>query len=113
MSPRGSFSRFYEDVFLPEHRAAPNVFLHVLGTVLGVVLVPAGLASPWPWVVLLWPVVHAVPGLIGRRLFERHEEVGDVRVVRRDHPLLFFVLANHRMTFDVPRGAWPEAHRPR
>jgi hypothetical protein len=95
------FDRFYETVFLPEHRHPANVALHVAGTVLGLLLLPA---APWlgaPWAVLLFPVVHAAPGLIGHRWFERDAAVGDVRVLRRDHSPLRFIAANHRMTWEL------------
>ena len=50
------------------------------------------------WWMLLFPLVHVAPGLIGHRLFDRNEAVGDARVFRTDFPLWWFVVANHRMT---------------
>jgi hypothetical protein len=95
------FSQFYRDHFLAEHRHPANVALHVVGTLAGVAFVAAALLSPKPWVAWLFPVVHAAPGLIGHRLFERNAAVGDLRVTRSDFPPWWFIAANHRLTFDV------------
>jgi hypothetical protein len=77
------------------------VALHVFGTVLGLALLPAVLFAGWPWLALLFPVVHAAPGLVGHRLFERDATVGDVRVLRKDHSPLWFIVGNHRMLWDL------------
>jgi hypothetical protein len=61
------------------------------------------LAGPWPWLALLYPVVHAAPGLMGHRLFERDAAVGDMRVLRQDHSPLWFMAGNHVMTWDLLR----------
>jgi hypothetical protein len=53
--------------------------------------------------VLLFPVVHALPGLVGHRLFERDAAVGDVRVLRRDFSPLWFIVANHLMAWQLLR----------
>jgi hypothetical protein len=60
-------------------------------------------SGEWAWG-LLYPVVHAAPGLIGHRLFERNAEVGDVRLDRTDHPLWWFIIGNHLMFLDVLFG---------
>jgi hypothetical protein len=101
MSSSLTFSDFYRSVFLPEHRHPANVALHVLGTVLGLALVPAALALGLPWLILAFPVVHAAPGLIGHRLFERNAAVGDIRVTRKDHSPLWFIAGNHRMSWEL------------
>ena len=49
----------------------------VAGPVAGTVFLPVAPASPMPWLALLYPAVHAAPGLLGRRLFERNAVVGD------------------------------------
>ena len=54
-----------------------------------------------PWFALAFPVVHALPGLIGHRLFERNAAVGDIRVTRKDHPPLWFIAGNHLMTVEL------------
>jgi hypothetical protein len=95
------FQDFYQNVFLAEHQNPANVALHVLGTVLGIAVVAWAWASSSPWLVLAFPVVHAAPGLIGHRLFERSAAVGDIRVMRRDHPPLWFIAANHCMAFEL------------
>jgi hypothetical protein len=96
-----SFDRFYREVFLPEHRHPVNRALHVAGTLAGLAWLGALAALPlWPGALglMLFPVVHAAPGLIGHRLFERSADVGDARWRRTDHPRWWFVVANHRLT---------------
>ena len=98
---RSSFSQFYREVFLPEHRHPANVALHVLGTLAALVFL-AGTLTLWqPWFALLFPVVHAGPGLVGHRLFERNAAVGDMRVTRKDFPALWFIAGNHRMSWEL------------
>jgi hypothetical protein len=98
-SPK-AFSTFYRDVFLPEHRQPLNVALHIFGTLAGLAWVAATLAAPgfWKLSALLFPVIHGAPGLIGHRLVERSEAVGDARWRRSDFPAWLFILANHRLT---------------
>lgn len=98
--PKPPFSAFYRDVFLPEHRHPLNVALHIFGTLAGLAWIAAILSAPglWKLAVLLFPVIHAAPGLIGHRLVERSETVGDARWRRRDFPAWLFILANHRLT---------------
>ncbi len=100
-SSRPGSGHFYLHVFLPEHRSPGNVALHVLGTVLGLAYVGAALLWGGAWFTLAFPVVHAVPGLVGHRLFERSATVGDVRITRKDHSLWWFILANHRMSWEL------------
>jgi hypothetical protein len=109
---RADFASFYADVFLPEHQHPLNVGLHVLGTVAALAFVVAvSLAGPL-WLLLLFPVVHAAPGLIGHRLVERNEVVGDLRVTRNDYSPLWFIAGNHRMTWDlVTKGFYWRARR--
>ena len=97
---RPSFDTFYREIFLPEHRHPLNVALHIAGTLAGLVFVVAVLAAPWAWwpALLLFPLVHAAPGLIGHRLLERNAAVGDARWRRTDYPGWWFMLGNHRMT---------------
>ncbi len=102
--PDGSFAAFYRQTFLPEHTDARNVALHVLGVLGGLAFVPFVLMSRAPWLVLLYPVVHAAPGLLGHRLFERNAAVGDLRVTRTDHPTWCFLVANHRLTLELLTG---------
>lgn len=104
------FEAFYRDVFLPEHRHPLNRALHLAGTVAGLVYVLWVLAS-WPpssaWLALvLFPAVHALPGLMGHRLVERNLAVGDARWRRVDFSAWWFIAGNHRMTFDVLRSLW-------
>jgi hypothetical protein len=89
-------------VFLAEHQQPINMALHMAGTLAGLAFLvwALWLPSPWPWLALLFPVVHAVPGLIGHRLFERNAAVGDVRVTRTDYPPHWFIAANHWLTVD-------------
>jgi hypothetical protein len=106
MDTHMSFSRFYTDVFLAEHRAKANIAMHVIGTFAGLaLLIFAGTAGPIWWA-LAFPVIHALPGLVGHRLFERNDEVGDLRVTRTDYSPLWFIAANHRMTFELLFRGW-------
>jgi hypothetical protein len=95
-----SFSEFYVQVFLPEHQRPANVALHTLGTILGLAYVASVLLWASPWFILAFPAVHAAPGLLGHRLFERNLAVGDVRITRKDYSPLWFILANHKMAFE-------------
>jgi hypothetical protein len=99
-----SFNDFYEQHFLPEHQHPINRGLHLLGTFAALAWVPAWLWLGQPAWLLLFPVVHAGPGLVGHRLFERSAAVGDVRVLRKDFSPLWFIAANHRMAWHWLRG---------
>jgi hypothetical protein len=93
------FADFYDHHYLPEHRHPVNRALHIIGTWAGLAWLPLTLTSAMPWLALLFPVVHAAPGLVGHRLFERNAQVGDVRVLRKDFSPLWFIAANHLLTF--------------
>jgi hypothetical protein len=95
------FDNFYERVFLPEHKHPLNIALHVFGTLAGLAWLVATPLMGAPLLALLFPVVHALPGLIGHRMVERNAAVGDVRVTRKDHSPLRFIAANHRMTWEL------------
>ena len=97
---RPTFDDFYHHVFLPEHRHPVNVVLHMAGTIAGLAYIIAVLWHPWPWwpALVLFPLVHAGPGLIGHRWLERSAAVGDARWRRTDFPGWWFIVANHRMT---------------
>jgi hypothetical protein len=96
-----AFAGFYRDVFLPEHSHPVNVALHVLGTVAALAMLPVVVLAGWPWLALLFPVVHGAPGLLGHRFLERNLAVGDVRLNRTDFSPLWFIAANHRMTWEL------------
>ena len=100
-----SFSGFYQHHFLPEHLHRGNVALHLFGTLAGLAWIAGGVLAWSPLWMLLFPAVHAVPGLIGHRLWERNAAVGDARVFRTDFPGLWFLAANHVMTWEVLSGA--------
>jgi hypothetical protein len=104
---RPSFATFYRKHFLLEHRHPANIALHVGGTLLSAVWLIVTLLSAWPWLALAYPIVHAAPGLLGHRLFERNAAVGDLRVLRNDFPGWWFIVANHWLTFDLMRGRYP------
>jgi hypothetical protein len=108
---RERFERCCREVFLPEHRHPANIALHMLGTVAALALVAWALWRGPLGLALLFPVVHAAPGLLGHRLFERDAAVGDVRVLRQDHSPLLFILANHRMTWQLLTGRFKRAPR--
>jgi hypothetical protein len=101
---RPPFAEFYQHHFLPEHRHPANVALHVAGTLASALAAAAALLSPWPWLALAWPLLHAAPGLLGHRLFERNAAVGDLRITRTDFPPHWFIAANHRLTAEVLLG---------
>ncbi len=96
-----SFSSFYTQVFLPEHQHPLTVALHVAGTLLGLAWLIAMPLLGWQWLVLLFPVVHALPGLVAHRMVERNAAVGDVRITRKDYSPLWFIAANHRITWEL------------
>lgn len=98
------FRDFYTGAYHAEHRVPANIALHVAGTLLSAAFAMWALASGNAWFALLYPVVHVLPGLLGHRLFERNAAAGDLRIDRRDHPLWWFIIANHRLTWDVARG---------
>lgn len=104
---RPGFMTFYREVFLAEHSSTANVLAHMFGTILGLAWLAASFFY-WPvyWAIL-FPVVHALPGLIGHRFFERNEAVGDMRFTRKDFPNAWFILGNHLMTAEVLLGRIP------
>ncbi len=105
MTDRPPFRSFYRDHYLAEHQAPANVALHMAGTIAGVALLAAALAGAIsPWWALAFPIVHAAPGLLGHRLFERNDAVGDVRVTRTDFPPHWFIAANHILLVDLLCG---------
>jgi hypothetical protein len=105
------FDDFYREVYLPEHHHPINRGLHVAGTLAGLawlVAVPLLLPTGPAWLAwLLFPVVHAAPGLLGHRFFERSAAVGDARWRRSDFPGRWFIAANHRFTWAWLRGRTP------
>jgi hypothetical protein len=107
-----SFNMFYRQHFLAEHQHIGTVALHVLGTLAGLVFAVWAVMSAWPWLLVLFPVVHAVPGLIGHRIWERNAQVGDLRILRQDFPRWWFIVANHRLTWRLLTGKGIEAPLP-
>jgi hypothetical protein len=103
---RRSFTIFYETTYRSDHQHPANLALHILGVIAGLGLIAASLTI-WPlWSAVAFPIVHAAPGLIGHRLFDRDEALGDVRLTRTDYPLWWFIAANHMMTVAVLMGRW-------
>jgi hypothetical protein len=97
-SRRSDFIQFYRGAYRDEHGHPMNIALHVFGTLAGVGLIIAGLTIISPWWMLLFPIIHAAPGLIGHRLIERSDTHGDTRLLRTDFPLYWFIIANHLLT---------------
>jgi len=95
------FNAFYRTVFLAEHRHQINIAMHVFGTIASALWVVVSVLGTQPAWVLLYPLVHAAPGLIGHRLFERNAVIGDVRVTRSDYSPVWFIMANHCLTWDL------------
>lgn len=105
-----SFDCFYRDVFLAEHTHWANVALHIAGTLAGLAWLAwtlTQLPGLWKLLGLLFPVVHAAPGLLGHRLFERSLAVGDARWQRTDFPIIWFIAGNHLLTWQTLTGRRP------
>jgi hypothetical protein len=103
---RISFSEFYATVYRTDHRHPVNLALHVVGVFCGLGVIAASL-TVWPlWTALFFPVAHVAPGLLGHRLFDRDDSLGDLRVTRTDYPLWWFIIANHLMTASVLTFRW-------
>ena len=83
-----------------------NVYLHVLGTILSILYLILCVNVLSPWYLLLYPIVHATPGLIGHKLYEPSNDpsVGDTRVFRTDFPGYYFLAGNHVLTWQVLTG---------
>ena len=95
---RGTFMQFYRGAYRDDHSTWGNRGFHISGTIAGLALLVASLTIiPIGWA-LAFPVVHALPGLVGHRLFERNADLGDARVFHGDYPGLWFIMANHMMT---------------
>jgi hypothetical protein len=92
---RSTFMDFYRGAYADDHATMPNRAFHLVGTFGGLALLIASVTIIPFWWALAFPIVHAVPGLIGHRLFERNLEVGDVRVFDGTYPGLWFMAANH------------------
>lgn len=107
---RIGFKEFYATVYRSDHRHPANLALHIAGVFGGLGVLAASL-TVWPlWTALGFPVAHVAPGLLGHRLFDRDEALGDIRVMRTDYPLWWFMIANHLMAARVLTFRW-EASR--
>ena len=106
------FAGFYREHFRAEHQHPANVSLHVLGVIASAAWLIWAISSQMPWLALAYPVVHAVPGLLGHRLFERNAAVGDSRVLRRDFPMAWFILGNHVLVLDLMLSGLRRLQRP-
>jgi hypothetical protein len=93
-----TFMDFYRKDYWDEHQVPINIAIHMAGTIAGMILLVASVTVISAWWALAFPVVHVVPGLIGHRLFERAEAIGDARIFRTDVPGWWFIVANHMMT---------------
>jgi hypothetical protein len=103
---RSSFKDFYETVYRSDHQHPVNLSLHIVGVFAGLGLIAASL-TVWPfWALLGFPIAHVAPGLLGHRLFDRDEALGDVRLTRTDFPLWWFLIANHLMAARVLTFRW-------
>jgi hypothetical protein len=103
---QASFTQFFATVYRSDHRHPINLALHIIGVVAGLAVIAASL-TVWPlWTALLFPAVHVAPGLLGHRLFDRDDAVGDVRLTRTDYPLWWFLIANHIMAARVLTFRW-------
>jgi hypothetical protein len=105
-SERTSFKNFYATTYRTDHQHPINLALHIFGVFAGLSLIAASLTI-WPlWTMLGFPVAHVAPGLLGHRLFDRDDAVGDIRLTRTDFPLWWFLVANHLMALRVLTFRW-------
>lgn len=96
-----TFWEFYRGPYHNDHKSSANRAMHIIGTIGGLSLVIASLTViPIYWAIA-FPIVHALPGLIGHRLFERNLEIGDIRFTAQRYPNIWFIVANHLMTCEV------------
>jgi hypothetical protein len=95
---RGSFKQFYNGAYRDDHATMGNRVFHIAGTLAGLALIAVSLTVVSLWWALAFPIVHAVPGLVGHRLFERNSALGDIRVFQGKYPGHWYMLANHMMT---------------
>ena len=101
---RPTFAGFYRGEYADEHKHPVNRALHMLGTMAGLCWLAASATVLSPWWALAFPLVHAAPGLVGHRLFDRNLERGDLRVFSGSTPNWWFMVANHLMTFETLSG---------
>jgi hypothetical protein len=100
------FTEFYATAYRDEHRHPVNLALHIVGVFAGLGVIAASVTiSPW-WTAFGFPIAHVAPGLLGHRLFDRDEDVGDLRLTRADFPLWWFLVANHLMAARVLTFRW-------
>jgi hypothetical protein len=106
VTSRPTFKTFYETTYRLEHQNPFNLTLHIIGVIAGIGVIIASL-TVWPlWTGLAFPIAHVAPGLIGHRLFDRDEVIGDARLTRTDFPLWWFLVANHLMAVRVLTLRW-------
>jgi hypothetical protein len=102
MTSKPTFEDFYTNIFIPEHQNPWNVGFHAVGVFSSLALIGLVAAKKLhPLYLLTYPGVVAVPGLIGHRLFERNEVIGDARFLRKDYPLHYFLIGNYYITWDL------------
>jgi hypothetical protein len=100
MTTKPTFSQFYNSIYISEHTDWRNKAFHIFGTITSTLLILVVVLQVIPaWSLLLWPIVNIAPGLIGHRLFERVESVGDLRINRKDVPRYYFILGNYILTW--------------
>jgi hypothetical protein len=108
ITARPNFRVFYRGDYAADHRHPVNLALHAFGTITGIALLAAtALGTITAWWALAFPIVHVGPGLIGHRFFDRDEAIGDIRLLRTDYPLWWFLIANHIMTAGLLVGRRP------
>jgi hypothetical protein len=89
------FWDFYHGAYANDHSCWPNRALHHAGVVSGLALLVASVTIIPIWWALAFPLLHALPGLIGHWLFERNAQIGDLRVFDGTYPGIWFMTANH------------------
>jgi hypothetical protein len=111
MITRAAFETFYRTTYREDHKHPANRALHMIGTVAGLAMLVASVTVIPLWWALSFPFVHAVPGLIGHRLFDRNEALGDIRIFSGTVPVYWYMIANHLMTVDVVWSTLPGRRR--
>jgi hypothetical protein len=96
-----NFMKFYKNNYLKEHSHNGTICFHVFGTILGIAWIFFSMFYINLIWIILFPLIHALPGILGHKIFERNEDVGDIRITRKDFPLIWFIFANHILTYQI------------
>ena len=96
-----NFMTFCYETFLFEHQNRMNRLFHYVGVYLSLSVIPVAAYISNPFFLLAYLPLHAIPGLLGHFFFEKNDEVGDLRINRKDYPIYWFIAANNLMAFHL------------